>query len=469
MKENQLFEILEERVRSEGSKEKLLAIARLAMRCLNIKGEDRPTMKEVAVDLQGLRGFQGHPWDNEKEIERLFSETSQGCVEDALFLWFLLSTTISSSSSSTSSSSMNSNCQKTCFNISIPYPFGMGQDPTCYRNEAFYVTCLDSFTPPKALVGDLHVRGMDCYSKSGNQTYNQRGGFYVSQPGLSGYLTGFGSSPHTFSNTRNKLTSIGCDTMAYLKGTRHGGNNGTFKTGCVSSCSDTATLELAAASPPSQKVSKDFEVDIESSSNHTRVWSFNQCSYAFVVDQDFNLNFTASDLFKTNFRDRNEDEEVPVVVDWVAALNETCQEATRKKLDYAWLSENSDCYNTSTNGPGYRRKYSPGYEGNPCVHGGCQGLLLQQKICSRKGNTFKIFTIEELKRATNNYNSNIVVGHGGYGIVYKGILPNNKIIAIKKSKLLDGSQIEQFINELDILSQTNHRNVVKLLGCCLED
>ncbi|XXG50321.1 hypothetical protein AAC387_Pa02g4355 [Persea americana] len=55
MKEKQLFEILEEQVRSEGSEEQLLAIARLAMRCLNIKGEERPTMKEVAVDLQGLR------------------------------------------------------------------------------------------------------------------------------------------------------------------------------------------------------------------------------------------------------------------------------------------------------------------------------------------------------------------------------------------------------------------------------
>ncbi|XAR55803.1 Non-specific serine/threonine protein kinase [Bertholletia excelsa] len=98
------------------------------------------------------------------------------------------------------------------------------------------------------------------------------------------------------------------------------------------------------------------------------------------------------------------------------------------------------------------------------------GLLLKQQISSSKGSveSSKIFTVEELKMATNNYADDQILGKGGYGVVYRGILPNNHVVAIKKSRIMDETQIEQFINEVVILTQVNHRNVVKLLGCCLE-
>lgn len=102
------------------------------------------------------------------------------------------------------------------------------------------------------------------------------------------------------------------------------------------------------------------------------------------------------------------------------------------------------------------------------------GLILQQKLSDRdknnnsSGETAKIFTEEELKKATLNYNESTIIGQGGFGTVYKGFLTDTRIAAIKKSKLVDRNQTEQFINEVVVLSQINHRNVVKLLGCCLE-
>ncbi|XVE81202.1 hypothetical protein DITRI_Ditri15bG0044000 [Diplodiscus trichospermus] len=103
------------------------------------------------------------------------------------------------------------------------------------------------------------------------------------------------------------------------------------------------------------------------------------------------------------------------------------------------------------------------------------GLLLQQQLSYNEGNVEKIrlFTSKELERATDYYNQNRILGQGGQGTVYKGMLTDGSIVAIKKSnmveeKILDEKKLQQFINEVIILSRINHRNVVKLLGCCLE-
>ncbi|KAG8362857.1 hypothetical protein BUALT_BualtUnG0030400 [Buddleja alternifolia] len=99
------------------------------------------------------------------------------------------------------------------------------------------------------------------------------------------------------------------------------------------------------------------------------------------------------------------------------------------------------------------------------------GLLLQQQLSSSSDDGWKetkFFSSKELAQATDQYNENRVLGRGGQGTVYKGMLTDARIVAVKKSKRVDEGELEVFINEVVIMSQINHRNVVKLLGCCLE-
>lgn len=79
MKENRLFQILDPRVLREGSLEQFQAIAELVKRCLKMHGEERPTMKEVAMELEGLRKFTRHPWiqqEVDEEAVGLMNEES---------------------------------------------------------------------------------------------------------------------------------------------------------------------------------------------------------------------------------------------------------------------------------------------------------------------------------------------------------------------------------------------------------
>jgi serine/threonine protein kinase len=101
------------------------------------------------------------------------------------------------------------------------------------------------------------------------------------------------------------------------------------------------------------------------------------------------------------------------------------------------------------------------------------GVFLQQQMSSYNGTGncaggFKIFSKEDLEKATNHFASDCVLGRGGHGIVYKGVLEDNTVVAIKKSKMIEEALTKEFAMEMFILSQINHKNVVKLLGCCLE-
>ncbi|KAL5774649.1 hypothetical protein ACOSP7_012206 [Xanthoceras sorbifolium] len=79
-----------------------------------------------------------------------------------------------------------------------------------------------------------------------------------------------------------------------------------------------------------------------------------------------------------------------------------------------------------------------------------------------------LFNFKKLADATNNFHSANKLGQGGFGPVYRGELQDGKVIAVKRLSRDSGQGLEEFMNEVMVISQLQHRNLVKLFGCCVE-
>ncbi|EPS66308.1 hypothetical protein M569_08460, partial [Genlisea aurea] len=93
---------------------------------------------------------------------------------------------------------------------------------------------------------------------------------------------------------------------------------------------------------------------------------------------------------------------------------------------------------------------------------------LGSSIAAYTGSARK-FSSREIERATDFFNDSRILGEGGFGRVYSGTLEDGTIAAIKILKRFDQQSSREFLAEFEMLSRLHHRNLVKLIGICVED
>jgi hypothetical protein len=94
-------------------------------------------------------------------------------------------------------------------------------------------------------------------------------------------------------------------------------------------------------------------------------------------------------------------------------------------------------------------------------------------ICQHKAPVFgkppRWFTYAELELATCGFSQANFLAEGGFGSVHRGVLPDGQAIAVKQHKLASSQGDVEFCSEVEVLSCAQHRNVVMLIGFCVED
>ncbi|XWS58027.1 hypothetical protein CRYUN_Cryun09bG0223700 [Craigia yunnanensis] len=94
--------------------------------------------------------------------------------------------------------------------------------------------------------------------------------------------------------------------------------------------------------------------------------------------------------------------------------------------------------------------------------------MLEDNIKEVKLHQLPIFKFEELATATENFKLSNKLGQGGFGPVYRGKFTDGKEIAVKRLSRASGQGFQELTNEVLVISKLQHRNLVRLLGCCIE-
>ncbi|XP_027338258.1 wall-associated receptor kinase-like 10 [Abrus precatorius] len=412
-------------------------------------------------------------------------------------------------------------CDPTCGGVEIPYPFGI-KYPKCYVDTWFEIECRNTSSGderPYIKSIDMEVTAIDVSNSRAvikNPIYSKNCG---KEKGLA--VKNLGEGAFVYSQDYNKFMAAGCNNIVVLH------SEGSEVSGCASICEDNKDdvfdIFLESVECHGKYCCESTLPSYLSVFNATieGLGKSNECGYALIV-QDFHkgdaflYNYSESELKHLN--------EVPAVLEWEIPYISISELILDTDI-------NADCSTTNITSTqhtysGMRCECFYGYHGNPYIVGGCKavvsfapsvmkghpnwiiigvslsfgsislflglwklykvgrkkmikkrrekffkqngGLLLKQRLSSDEVTVdkVKLFKLKDIEKATDQFNMNRVIGKGGQGTVYKGMLIDGKIVAVKKLKVK--GKVEEFINEFSILSQINHRNVVKLLGCCLE-
>ncbi|KAK8664931.1 hypothetical protein V6N13_084700 [Hibiscus sabdariffa] len=412
-------------------------------------------------------------------------------------------------------------CQRSCGNLTIDYPFGIGEG--CFVH-GFEINCNTSYSPHKPFLhfGATQPEVVDI-AVARNQVrirspVVRTKGFFRNGTGIQSIDSiNLTDTPFVFNNG-NKFTVTGCNSLGLLFL-----RDGNITTGCLALCDDNiegVTDEPCSGRGCCQNSIYDgvktigiFIMNLLNESSIREMYNIsdvsatrNNCGYGFVVDQE-SYTFEASDLDHCS---SSKIKKSSLVLDWVIGYG-TCEAAEKSWDTYACKGMNSYCLGyESDDGQSYRCSCKQGYEGNPYLSTGCQdinecmaphnpcqgvgtcinfpggynckvskfptlqlvlgigsllfllllapsvyicmkrrklmnlkqkffqqngGLLLQQRIAFHDGSGehTKIFTTQELAKATDNYAESRVVGRGGNGTVYRGILCDNRVDLVGRS------------------------------------